>query len=156
MVVVTCVCLVNFLDFVDVLFQSGVFEYVLFYGGLSPFYVGVEFGGLVTYLCKTYLCTPRKLFRGVTNEGATDVWEFQRSPSRILSCMVDICYTLHNHVEVSCENSIIDWMDWGGGRLSVTPSEESVELVPSLSNSGCSEIPPPPVTHSVSKGMHAW
>ena len=89
MVVVTCVCLVGFLDFVDVLFQSGVFEYVLLYGGISPFYVGENFGGLVTYIYKTYLCTPRKPFLGAKNEGARDVWEFQRSPSRLLSSTVE-------------------------------------------------------------------
>ena len=75
MVVVTYV-LVDFVDFVDVLCESGAFEYVLFYGGLSPFYVcgGGEGGeGLVTYTCTTRLCTPRKLFRGAKNEGARDV-----------------------------------------------------------------------------------
>ena len=53
--------LVDFLDFVAVLFQSGVFEYILFYGGLSPL-------------------------------GARGVWEFQRSPSRLLSRMVECIF----------------------------------------------------------------
>ena len=65
--------LVDFLGFVDVLFQSGVFKCVLFCGRLSPFYVGGGVGGLEAHICKTYLCTPRKLFRGAKNEGARDV-----------------------------------------------------------------------------------
>ena len=79
-------------DFLDVLSLSGVFEYVLFYGGLSPFYVGEILGGLVTYICKSHLCTPRKLCRGAKNEGARDDLEFQRSPSQILSCMVECIF----------------------------------------------------------------
>ena len=50
---------------------------------------GEIFGGLVSYICKMYLCTPGKLFRGVENEGARDVWEFQHSPSRLSSSMVE-------------------------------------------------------------------
>ena len=75
--------------------QSDVFEYVLFYGGLSPFLCvwwgcrGEDFGGLVTYICKTYFCMLRKLFQEAKNEDARDVWEFQRSPSRHLSSMVE-------------------------------------------------------------------
>ena len=46
-----------------------MFEYILFYGGILPCYVGGKFGGLVTYVCKIYLCTARKLVRGAQNEG---------------------------------------------------------------------------------------
>ena len=81
--------LVDFLDFVDVLFQRGVFGICIVYGGLSPLYVGGNLGEFVTHICKTYMCTPRKLFRGANNEGARDVWGFQRSPSRLLSSMVE-------------------------------------------------------------------
>ena len=71
--------LVDVLDFIIVLYQSRVFEYILVYSG---------WGGAVVYICKTYLCTPRTLLRGAKNEVARDVWEFQRSPSRLLSSMV--------------------------------------------------------------------
>ena len=47
--------LVDVLDFVIVLFQSGSFECILVYSG---------WGGPVLHLCKTYLCTPKKLLRG--------------------------------------------------------------------------------------------
>ena len=50
---------------------------------------GGESWAFVSYICTTYLWTPRKLFRGTTNECAREVWEFQRSPSRILSNMVE-------------------------------------------------------------------
>ena len=71
--------LVDVLDFAIVLFENGVFEYILAYSGS---------GGAVVHICKTYLCTTRKMLRGAKNEVATDVWEFQCSPSRILSSMV--------------------------------------------------------------------
>ena len=102
--------LVDVLDIVIVLFQSGVFEYLLFcvrvvvatrvffglcfrllYSVVSEWcfrlhiYIGLQWlggGGAVVHICKTYLCTPRKLLRGAKNEGARYVWEFQRSPSR--------------------------------------------------------------------------
>ena len=50
---------------------------------------GGKFDGLVSYICKTYLCTPRNIIRGNKNEGARDVWQIQRSPSRLLSSMVE-------------------------------------------------------------------
>ena len=63
--------LVEFLDFVDVFFQSGVFECVLVCGGLSSFYGAMgRVGAVVTCICKTYLCTPIKLLRVARNEGA--------------------------------------------------------------------------------------
>ena len=71
--------LVDVLDFVIVLFQSGVFDYILVYS---------VWGGAYVDICKTYLCTPRKLLRGAKNGVARDVWEFQRYPSQILSSMV--------------------------------------------------------------------
>ena len=71
--------LVDVRYFVIVLFQSGVFEYIVVYSG---------WGGAVVHICEKYLCTPRKLLRGAKNEVARDVWEFQRSSSRILSSMV--------------------------------------------------------------------
>ena len=50
---------VDTLDFVVWFFQSGVFEYILVYNGQ---------GGAVAHICKTYLCTPRKLlWRAKTN-----------------------------------------------------------------------------------------
>ena len=61
-----------------VLFYSGVFEYVLFYGG---------WGTCCAYLQNVFVYT-EKLFRGAKNEGVRDVREFQRSPSRLLSSMV--------------------------------------------------------------------
>ena len=48
--------LVHFLDFVDLLLQSDVFEYNT--------YCFTVIGGFVACICKTHLCTPRKLFRG--------------------------------------------------------------------------------------------
>ena len=51
--------LFDFLDFVIVLFLSGVFEYKLFFM--------VE--GLVGYKCKRHLCAPRKLVRRAKNQG---------------------------------------------------------------------------------------
>ena len=53
--------LVDVLDIVIVLFQSGVLEYILVYSG---------WGGAVVHICETYLCTPRKLLRGAENENA--------------------------------------------------------------------------------------
>ena len=46
--------LVDFLDFVDVLIRSGVLEYVLLYGCLSPFYVCAweDLGGLLCISAK--------------------------------------------------------------------------------------------------------
>ena len=70
--------LVDVLDFVIVLIQSGIFEYILDYSG---------WGGAVLHICRSYLCTLRKLLRGYKNEVARDVWGFQRSPSRLLSSM---------------------------------------------------------------------
>ena len=64
--------LVDFLDFVDVLFQN---EWC--------FRIHIVFmlvAGLVAYICNTYMCTPRKLFRGARNEGSRDVWEFHGTP----------------------------------------------------------------------------
>ena len=81
--------LVDFLDFVDVLFHRGVFEYFVFCSGLYPIYVCVGGRGIVSYICKTYLCTPRKPFWWAKNEGARDVWEFHRSPWQLLSSMVE-------------------------------------------------------------------
>ena len=52
--------LVHVLDVVIVLFQSGVFELVYSSG----------WGGPVVHICKTCLCTPRKLPWGAENEGA--------------------------------------------------------------------------------------
>ena len=72
--------LVDVLDFVIVLFQSCVFEYILVYSGWG--------GGLLCIAANVFACTPRKLRRGAKNEVARDVWEFQRSPSRLLSSMV--------------------------------------------------------------------
>ena len=51
--------LVDFLDFVDVLFQSGIFEYVLFYGGLSSFYVGGKFYGGLLRMSVERICVRR-------------------------------------------------------------------------------------------------
>ena len=78
-IVATRLFLVDVLDFVIVLFQSGVFEYILIYSGWR---------WLVAHICKTYFCTSRKLLRGAKNEVARDVWEFQRSLSRLSSSMV--------------------------------------------------------------------
>ena len=75
--------LVDVLDFIIVLYQSDVFEYILVYSGWA-----------VVYICKTYLCTPRKLVRGAKNEVARGVWEFQRSPSRLFSSMVNAYLSL--------------------------------------------------------------
>ena len=72
--------LVDALDFVIVLFQTGVFEYMLVYSGWG--------GGLLCIDANEFVCTPKKLLRGAKNEVARDVWEFQRSPSRLLSSMV--------------------------------------------------------------------
>ena len=97
----------DFLDFVDALFQSGVFEYVVFYGGLFHFMCVWGRGGkwgIVLYSCKMCLCTPRKLFRGTKNKGARDVWDFQRSPSRLLSSMVE-CIIIP---EDTCTITILD------------------------------------------------
>ena len=86
--------LVGFLDFVVVLFQSGAFEYALSYGG-----------GLVAYICKTYLCTPKKLFWGAKNEVARDVWEFQHFPLRVLSRMVKCTFIPEDkHAIIILEN----------------------------------------------------
>ena len=43
---------------------------------------------LVSYIYKTYSCSPGTIFGGTKNEGARDVWEFQRSCSRLLLSMV--------------------------------------------------------------------
>ena len=56
----------DFLNFVDALFHSGVFEYLVFHGGLCPLYVCVGGRGFVSYICKTDLCAPKKPFRGAT------------------------------------------------------------------------------------------
>ena len=80
--------LVDVLDFVIVLFRIGVFEYMLFcvlmvvatrvcFGSRSRlryrvvsewcfhyWFTVVGGGGGVVYICKTCLCTPRKLLRG--------------------------------------------------------------------------------------------
>ena len=65
-----------FLDFGVVLFQSGVFEYVV--GG---------WGACCVYLQNVFLYA-EKTVSGAKNEVARYVWEFQRSPSRRLSSMV--------------------------------------------------------------------
>ena len=70
--------LVDFLNFVDLLFRSGVFKYVLFCGG---------WGARCVYLQKVFVYVA-ELFRGGKNEGARDVWDFQPSASRLLSSMV--------------------------------------------------------------------
>ena len=57
--------LVDILDFVIVWFQSGAFKFIVVHSGW--------WGGGVVFICKTYLCTPRKLLRGAKNEGARDV-----------------------------------------------------------------------------------
>ena len=51
-------------------------------------------GGLVAYICQPYICTPEKLFRGAKDEGARVFWEFQRSPSRLLSSMIEYIFFL--------------------------------------------------------------
>ena len=72
--------LVYFLDFVIVLFQKGVFEYIDYWFT----YLGV---GAVVHICKPYLCTPIKLPWAAKNEIERDVWEYQRFPLRLLSRM---------------------------------------------------------------------
>ena len=58
--------------------------------------VYVVYGGceVVAYICKTCLCTPRKVLRGAKNDVTKDGLEFQRYPSRLLSGMVK-CIFIH-------------------------------------------------------------
>ena len=56
--------LVDGLDFVVVLFQRSGFEYIMVYSG---------WGGGIVYICKSYLCAPRKLLPRAKNEFARDV-----------------------------------------------------------------------------------
>ena len=70
--------LVDFLDFVIVLFQSGVFEHVLFYGG---------WGACCVYLQNAFVYA-EKTVSGGKERVAREISEFQRSPSRRLSSMV--------------------------------------------------------------------
>ena len=57
--------LVDSLDDVKVLFQSGVFEYVLFYGGVSHFTRGVVLGDLLHISAKRICVRPHFFFGGL-------------------------------------------------------------------------------------------
>ena len=86
------------LDFVIVLFQSVVFKYILVYSGWGGG------GGAVVHIRKTYRYTPIKLLRGA-KEVARDVWEFQRSPSRLLSSIVKSMFILGDkHATTNLDN----------------------------------------------------
>ena len=79
--------LVEFLDFVDVLFQSGIFDYVRFHGGVLRFMCGGgSFAACFVYLQNVFVYA-EQAFSRAKNEGARGVWEFQRPPSRLLSSM---------------------------------------------------------------------
>ena len=57
--------LVDFLDSVASLFQSGVSECVLFYGGLLPFYVCVEIlGACYVYLQNVFVYAEETVSQG--------------------------------------------------------------------------------------------
>ena len=73
--------LVDVLAFVMVLFQGGVFKYILVYSGRAR-------GGAVVHTCTPYLCTPRKHLRAAKSKVARVVWQYQRSPTRLLSSIV--------------------------------------------------------------------
>ena len=110
--------LVDVLYFVIVLFQSGVFEYILVYvdvldsvivlfqsGVFGHILVHSGWGGAVVHICKMYLCTPRKLLQGAKIEVVRDVWEFQRSPSRLLSSMIKCIFIPDDiHAVTSLDN----------------------------------------------------
>ena len=118
--------LVDVLDFVVVLYQSGVFEYIslcvlivvatrVCFGSRSrlrfrvvsewcfQIHVALQWlgGGAVVCMCKTYLCTPKKLLQGAKNEVARDVWEIQRFPSRLLSSMVKCIFILEDKYAIT-------------------------------------------------------
>ena len=83
----------DILEFVDVLFQGGVLQICIFLRWSFPFYVFAGAGGGNWGACFVYLqpCLyqPRKMFRGTEKNGVKDVWDFRRSPSRLLSSMVE-------------------------------------------------------------------
>ena len=74
------------LDFVIVLFRSGVFEYIIVYSGWG--------GGACCAYLQNVLMNAEKLLWGAKNVVARDVWEFQSSPSRLLSSMVKCIFIL--------------------------------------------------------------
>ena len=59
-----CMFLVDFLDFVEVLCHSGVFENVVFYGGLYPFYVRVGGGVSLFHISGKRIWVRRESFLG--------------------------------------------------------------------------------------------
>ena len=44
------------------------------------------------YLQNVFVYAEKTVSRGYNNEGARDIWEFQRSPLRILSSMVECIF----------------------------------------------------------------
>ena len=77
--------MVDFLDFVIVLFQSGVFEYV---PGIVLRWLG---GDCCAYLQNVFVYAEITV-SGDQERSCEGRWEFQRSPSRLLPNMVKYIY----------------------------------------------------------------
>ena len=66
--------------------------------------VGGGGGGCCVYLQNVFMYA-ENLLRGANNEVARDVWEFQRSPSRLLSSIVECIFIIKDkHAITSLDN----------------------------------------------------
>ena len=75
--------LVDLPDFVDVLFYSG-FSNTYCFTVVFHYFMCVCVCFFSSISAKRVLSTPTKLFRGAKNQGAEDVWEFQRPSSQLM------------------------------------------------------------------------